>query len=496
MLKLLRKKGVAKKLLWVVAIIIIISFGFFGTANRLSRRSGISDAGKIFNQRISFDQFEKAMLHTRNQATLRYGENFNKISSLIDLDSETWDRIILLHEAKKQRVKILDQEVIDAIEDFDFFKDNGKFDPAVYERIVRYAFRCEPREFEEGIRESLIIAKLYQLTTASVTISDEEVEKEYRRKNEQIQVNYILFSAQDYKKDAALNPSEAQAYYEQHKESFRLPPAINIQYLNIEYPADANDQGKSDAALQAKKIFEELRANPDLEKIGKKYNLAVNESGFISREQPNLKVGLSFEVLQAAFDLAVNQISEPIETSKGYCVLKVKEKRDAYIPGFQEANEKVNEAVLLEKAREIAKQKGEEYLRQIKEALGNKPEGNFTEAAAALGLKTNQTPFFSRGQYLPTVGLSKEFQDTAFSLDDQNKISTLIETAKGYCVLHLDSRLPVDKEKFAKEKEVFAAALQAQKKGEVFTHFLGRLRASANLQDNISKLKKTKEANP
>ena len=101
MLKILRKKGVAKKVLWGIAIVIIISFGFFGTANYTNNSSGPSFAGKIFEKRIPIEKFEQAYQRTRLQAFLRYGENFNKISSFLNLEAETWDRLILLREADR-----------------------------------------------------------------------------------------------------------------------------------------------------------------------------------------------------------------------------------------------------------------------------------------------------------------------------------------------------------------------------------------------------------
>src|SRR3989344_2096800 len=108
MLKTLRKKGVAKKVLWFTAIIIILSFGVFGTANYYQGGNESSHAGRIFGKKITFDEFQESFLHARNQAILRYGDNFDKIAPMLDLDSEAWDRLILLQEAKKRRIKVLD----------------------------------------------------------------------------------------------------------------------------------------------------------------------------------------------------------------------------------------------------------------------------------------------------------------------------------------------------------------------------------------------------
>src|SRR3989338_9510571 len=200
MLKQLRKKGVAKKILWITTIIIVLSFGVFWNIDSSSQQ-GVTYAGKIFGRRISFDDFQKSLLHPRNQNLLRYGGNFHKISQFLNLESEAWDRLILLHEAKKRNIKILDQEVVDSIEDFDFFKNNGKFDPSIYGKVVRYVFRCEPRAFEEGMRETLIFAKLFEQETSAVTVQEEELLKEYKKQEEKVQVNYVFFSEEDYKKD-------------------------------------------------------------------------------------------------------------------------------------------------------------------------------------------------------------------------------------------------------------------------------------------------------
>ncbi len=493
MLKQLRKKGIAKKVLWFVAVIVILSFGVFGTANYMDGQTGPRYAGKIFGRTVSLDQFQKSFLHTRNQSILRYGENFEKISQFLNLEAETWDRLILLEEAKKRRIKITDQEVIDKIQDFDFFKNNGKFDPAIYGKIVRYVFRCEPRDFEEGIRETLIFAKLFDKETLSANLSDEDIESAYQKQYEQAQVSYVLFLSDDYKKDAAVNPEEAQKYFNEHHDEFRFPMAINVEYVNLDYSSNAQAKEKSDVALKAQNIFQEAQASGDLKKAGEQFGATVKESGFFNMDQPDLKIGLPFEALQTAFDLELHQIAEPIETSQGYVLLKVKEKKDSYIPNFQEAAQKVNDTLADKKARELAKQKAEETLKSIKESLQNKPGAKFSNAAQALGLKTTQTPLFTRGQYLPTVGLSQEFQDAAFLVDEKNPVSDTIEVAKGFCFLHQDSYVPFDKEKFAKEKDNFSKTLIESKKNQAFTSFLAGLRTKANLQDNISALKKDED---
>lgn len=495
MLKQLRKKGTAKKILWGITLVIIPSFGFFWNANQVDRQQ-ITYAGKIYGKKVSFEDFQKSLLHARNQNILRYGDNFYKISQFLNLESEAWDRLILLAEANKRRIKILDQEVVDTVEDFDFFRNNGQFDPAVYNKIVRYVFRCEPRDFEEGVRETLIFAKLFEQETSSVTLSDEEILNEYKKQNEAVQVSYIFLPTEDYAKDINPDAQEAEKYFNEHRSDFILPLTINIQYFAFPFPETAKDEEKSALKAKAQSVAGDLKAGSDMETVAKQYGLEIQESGFFSREEPILQLKLPFAVLQQAFDLNTGEVSDLAESPNGFYIVKLKEKKESHLPAFAEAAEKAREAVKKLKAKDIARQKAEEFAARIKEIYQKNPQTHLSDAAQSLGLKAEQTPLFKRGDYLPTIGMSSDFQESAFALNEQNKISGTVETKKGFCILSFDRLQPIDQEKFAQEKDGFAKNLADAKKNEAFSEFLSQLRVKANLVDNIAKLKNANQATP
>ena len=491
MLKIIRKKGVIKKVLYVLTFVIVISFGFWGTAVRYNTPS-LDYAGKIFGRKISFDQFEESQLHTRNQAILRYGEEFNKISQFLNLDAETWDRLILLHEANRRGLHIPDKDVVHTIGEYPFFQRDGKFDDLLYNDILRYVFRCKPRDFEEGIRETLMFSKLYEQETKSITASDEEILEAYKKEKEKVQVSYILFPSEIYKKDIKADDLEIQNFYAQRKDTFRIPPTINVEYLKLILPENIAKQEKDKLQEKINLVSDDLKTTPDLKTVGSKYGIPVEESGFFSQEQPNLKIGWSYELLKKAFEMSEGAISQPIETEQGFYILKLKEKKNSYIPEFAEVQEKVREAVLMEKAKQISKTTAQENLKTIKEGFKNTPAKKLNDLAAGLNMSVSQTPFFSKGEYLPTLGMAKDFQDAAFDLNEQNKISDVVETPKGFCILYFDGKEPLNQENFQKEKTEFTQSFLNDKKKEAFDDFLAVLRIKANLQDNISKLKAKK----
>src|SRR5208283_2522074 len=102
MLEILRRKGVNKTILWFIAIVIILSFGVFGTAYRLDNT--VNSAGSIYNHNVNIKDFQQAYLDTRDQAIILYGDEFFKNGSKLNLEGETWDRLILLDEARKRNI--------------------------------------------------------------------------------------------------------------------------------------------------------------------------------------------------------------------------------------------------------------------------------------------------------------------------------------------------------------------------------------------------------
>ena len=96
MLKALRKKEVAKKILYVLAAIIIPAFVLWGSGSLIRDRSKSNYAGEIFGKRISFDQYRDSLLAVKNLAIIKFGENFFKIQGFLNLEGEAWDRLILL----------------------------------------------------------------------------------------------------------------------------------------------------------------------------------------------------------------------------------------------------------------------------------------------------------------------------------------------------------------------------------------------------------------
>lgn len=481
MLDKLRHKNTSKKILWVVTVIIILSFGVFGVAYQMDH---VNSAGEIFGHKVSLRDFEKAYRDSRDQSILTYGDRFFQAGNNLDLESEAWNRLIMLKEVKKRRIQTTDQEVVSFIAELPFFQRDGKFDQNLYETMVRNSriFGRRPKDFESGVRGSIAIRKLFDLAGGPVVITDDQLKAEYVRRHEKIKLTYALFSPSDFTEGLSATNEEAQKFYDQYKEKFREPPMVNVQYVHMLYPDKADDAKKEAVKKDAIALAHELTPEADFAAAAKKYNQELKESGFFTQEQPLLTFAWSPEFVDKIFAMKTGEISSPMEAPDGWQVIKLKEKKESTVPEFAAVEEKAKQAVIDEKAKEAARAKAAGVLKDIQTQI---PAKDFKAVTEGLGLKTEETTEFSRGEYINAPGLIAELQEPSLKLNDSQKLSELVETSQGSAILYLSSVQPIEEKKFGEDKEDFRQMMTAQQRSQAIMTFINKLKLDANLKIDL-----------
>ncbi len=493
MLNILRHKGVAKKVLWFITVIIVLSFGVFGVASRLDNT--VNSAGKIYGHNVSLREFERAWRDSRDQAIMLYGDQFFKVGSQLDLEKDAWDRLVLLHEAKKQKIKVGDDEVVAAIAALPFFQKDGKFDQSTYDMLVRnpQVFGRKPHEFEEGVRGRLIIKKMLDNVTGPLVMTDEEIKTEYAKRNEKIKLDYVIIRPGNFppKADQPLADStgidataaEIKAYYDQNKEAFRLPATINVQYVTIAVPAKVSPEQKEKIKKDAQTFSKLLTPSADFAAAAKQAGYEAKESGPFTKDQPLLTFAWSPELVEKLFAMKTGEVTALLEMPDGWQIAKVKEIKPSQVPDFESIKENVKKAAVGKKEYAQAEAKAEESLKSIQEAL--KKGQDFKAAAQALGLTVQETPEFSRGEYNPSIGVAAYFQEASLKLNENNKISPVVATNQGPAIAFLTSVTKIKNEDFEAEKENYRQMLSARRRSEIVSTFVTKLKLDAKLQIDL-----------
>ncbi|PIP20745.1 MAG: hypothetical protein COX40_03010 [Candidatus Omnitrophica bacterium CG23_combo_of_CG06-09_8_20_14_all_40_11] len=508
MLKRLRKKKTAKKI-WIILIILILpAFVFWGFGSFMRSKQETTYAGKISGRKVSELEYKDALDAVRNQAIIQFGDNLSEIEKKLNLESLVWDRLVLLAEAKKRKIKTTDQEVIELIQSYPFFQTKkGQFDNQIYSQMLRYEFRTQPRIFEEQTRSTLILSKLYKEITGNLNLNEEEIKKEYQKLNEQINLYYIASLPSDFIKDITATEEEIKDYFIKNSFQFKQPLSFNIEYISLA------SEDKNETAIKDKirKLALRLSKKEDFTNAAKELNLEVKETGLFSQTDPMPGIGWSPQILSLISKLKIGEFAPPIYIDKYYYILRLKERKESHIPDFERIKDKVKEAFIKEKAKDTAQQKIEDALKELKTAYKTNPTGialpipikeganptgialpipikeranpksiDFDKIAKIYGLKSGSTNFFRYGSYIEGIGASDNFFTAAVDLKEDAH-SGIIEMPSGFYIIKLKSKIPVDENKFREEKPEFAKKLLLQKREEYFSRFLQELKRKAQL---------------
>ncbi|MFH1612878.1 MAG: peptidylprolyl isomerase [bacterium] len=125
------------------------------------------------------------------------------------------------------------------------------------------------------------------------------------------------------------------------------------------------EKSKNIAKNQANKIFEELNKNPKWTDIAKKYNIVYEEpTDLITRDGSLPNIGQEKKILYKAFNLKPQQISNVIETEKGFYIISVIEKQKSNDQEFEIKKEEIK--------KNLVEQKYSQFFRQTIEDLKKK----------------------------------------------------------------------------------------------------------------------------
>lgn len=136
-------------------------------------------------------------------------------------------------EADRLGLTASDAEVAAAIREQFKPADGTAFDQKRYEQSIveRYG---SISAFEENVRDEISANKLRAFITSGVTVSEEEVLKEYQRKNSKFDLNYVTVNATDIAKTITPTDEELKAYFEQNKQNYYISvPQKKIKYIFI-----------------------------------------------------------------------------------------------------------------------------------------------------------------------------------------------------------------------------------------------------------------------
>ncbi len=305
-------------------------------------------------------------------------------------------------------------------------------------------------EFEGNVRTQMLLTKLRNIVLEGVVVTPDEIEGEYRRRNEKVKLDYILFNADSLKKEVKLTPEDIQKFFGTSRAAFRVPEkrsfevlvaneekigaSINLgdDVLRAAYGANLDryrsgervmarhillmTQNKSadDAKkleVKAGELLKQVKAGGDFAELAKKNSEDPGSApkggdlGWVSKGQmvPNFEA--------TAFSLKKGETSNVIKTEYGFHIVQVTDREDARVKPFDE----VKAELATETKRKQVFDRMQSAAEQARAALVKSP-GSGAQIAQQFNLNHYVVQNASANDPVQEIGINAEFGGTMFGL--------------------------------------------------------------------------------
>jgi len=243
------------------------------------------------------------------------------------------------------------------------------------------------------------------------------------------------------------------------------------------------ERAQTQAADLAASLEKQISTPADLDKVAKAQGLTVQESGFFARDEPITGLGPSPEAAARAFDMKIGDVSGAVRASRGFAFVTPTAKQDPYVPKLDEVKDRVREAVVAIKARDLATQKAAELAPKLKGA------SDFDKAAKAAGVEAKTTELIARDAPIGDLGVAPAIDDMAFKMAP-GAVSDPIATDNGAAVIKLVEKQETSAQDYSLAKDKFREEMLADRRNRFFGAYMVKAKQRMKIEVNRESLLK------
>ena len=466
MLDLMRRKKRLKIILWLVIFSLALGMLlFFIPGVNMGTVATDTSAATVDGEAIPMQEYADAYRRLINNYS-NGGRNQTDPETLKALgipkqvlDSMITQKVVEV-TAKRLGIDVTPDEVRRAVETHPYLQDKGQFIGVERYKSILAANSIRVSEFEDELRYSEVAKKLRAVVTDSVSVGDREVREDFSRTNQRTVVDYAILKKDDFKKRIKPTEADLRAYFEGHKELYRIKEKRRASYILVPYTQllpsvqvteqdlltewnqrpheetveaahilfkfeDASQEAEFRA--KAESVLKMAQTGEDFSGLAKKYSEDTSNASQGGLLGPFQRGRMVKEFEDAAFSLKPGEISGLVRTQYGFHIIKVLRHET---PTFEANRGSLAAMVRVRKAQELTKKKAEQAA-----ALAGKQK-DLNEVVKALGIaaEVKETTLFTKDDNPFDLGISQALRDEIFKLKEINSIGTAAEHPMGYAV--------------------------------------------------------------
>ncbi len=220
-------------------------------------------------------------------------------------------------------------------------------------------------------------------------------------------------------------------------------------------------------------LEEAARSMPD--------SLAIETTGYFTDRPDGFIPGIGYLAGASSFAFGSDpgEIGEVLENANGFYVLANAGEEPSGVLPLEEVELRIRSILVRNGKMEKARLQGEEVRAGLAGGNLDALTGEWTDRVATTDPITRQQAF------IPRIGQDLAFIRGAFQLAGTGTLSELVEGERGYYLIQLETRAPIDESTYEMMKESLKRQLLLQKQNQLYQEWLSNLREDADIENNL-----------
>jgi peptidyl-prolyl cis-trans isomerase SurA len=231
----------------------------------------------------------------------------------------------------------------------------------VAQEADRLGIEITPKELAMAVRD---VKDRNQLTDAQFeeALAEDGMTLEDYKKELTNQMKKMTLMDREIRAKVQVSKKEVDEYYEKHKSEFNAPPQVRLQQILLIIPPETTDDEVEQVRKKAEQIRDRIGKGEDFTEMVKLYSQGVTAAA--GGDMGVFLKGELFPALdEAAFSLEVGEVSQVIQSPRGFHIIKLLDKKDRKKMTEEERAEEIDDIIYNKKVED----KFQKWMKELRE---------------------------------------------------------------------------------------------------------------------------------